>query len=414
MADDRDPDSPPEYRVYRTRPRLPGRRSEPSGGLEELRGDGAGDRREPGRDGSNTEGRREPVRDGRGDGDRPYTVHGGGRRPRLPTFRRRAKEGEADRVPKRRRQLSPGRIVRFAALAIVGWIVGSLVLFLVSAQLQRQDVSDSAGSALDSSSNTLTSPNTILVLGSDARTKETSEPGSSTGGPSRSDTILLMRAGGGASARLSIPRDTVVDIPGNGRNKINAAYAIGGPALAVKTVKTYLGIEINHLVEVNFANFPDFIDALGGVDLRTGCVVSRINGGFKNGGYTLRLKAGENHLDGKQALALARTRKNECRPSENDLTRARRQQKILGAIKGRLVSPVTFFRLPLVSWAAPKAVRSDMAGPSLLGLFGSVATGGSPSTRVLKPSGATTLPDGGAGLVVSEAEKQAEVARFLR
>jgi len=401
MADDRDPDRPPEYRVYRTRPRFPGRGSKSPGGLDELRGNGAEDRSQPSRSDESND-------------DRPYTVHGGGRRPRLPSLRRRGTDDDPDRVPKPRRRLSPGRVLRFALLAILGWILGSLVLFLISAQLQREGVSDSAGSALDSSSNTLTSPNTILVLGSDARTKETSEPGSSTGGPSRSDTILLMRAGGGASARLSIPRDTVVDIPGHGLNKINAAYAIGGPALAVETVKAFLGIEINHLVEVNFANFPDFIDALGGIDLRTGCVVSRINGGFKNGGYTLRLKAGENHLDGKQALALARTRKNECRPSENDLTRARRQQKILGAIKGRLVSPATFIRLPIVSWAAPKAVRSDMAGPSLLGLFGSVATGGSPTTRVLKPSGVTTLPDGGAGLEVSEAEKQAEVARFLR
>ena len=92
-------------------------------------------------------------------------------------------------------------------------------------------------------------------------------------------------------------------------------------------------------------------------------MVSRINGGSKNGGYTLRLHRGENHLDGKQALALARTRKNECNPAENDLSRARRQQKILSAIKSRLVSPSTFIRLPLVSWQAPKAIRSDMAGP---------------------------------------------------
>src|SRR3712207_6040303 len=126
-----------------------------------------------------------------------------------------------------------------------------------------------------------------------------------------------MRVGGGRSARLSIPRDTVVDIPGHGRDKINAAYALGGPALAVTTVKRYLGIEVNHLVEVNFENFPAFIDALGGIDYTGGCVVSRINGGFRNGGYTLRLRRGTNHLDGRQALALARTRKNECNPREN-------------------------------------------------------------------------------------------------
>jgi anionic cell wall polymer biosynthesis LytR-Cps2A-Psr (LCP) family protein len=165
---------------------------------------------------------------------------------------------------------------------------------------------------------------------------------------------------------------------------------------------------------VNFGNFPEFIDSLGGIDVRTGCVVSRINGGNANGGYTLRLRAGENHIDGKQALALARTRKNDCRPSDNDLTRAKRQQKILAAIKDRILSPVTFVRLPLVSWNAPKAIRSDMAGPSLLGMFAASATGGSPATNVLRPTGSTTLPDGGAGLTITDEQKRVAVERFLR
>ena len=102
------------------------------------------------------------------------------------------------------------------------------------------------------------------------------------------------------------------------------------------------GSKVNHLVEVNFENFPQLIDALGGITYRGGCVVSRINGGFKNGGYTLRLKAGEQEIDGKQALALARTRKNECNKRENDLTRARRQQKIMGSIKDKVTSFETF------------------------------------------------------------------------
>ena len=224
---------------------------------------------------------------------------------------------------------------------------------------------------------------------------------------------MLMRLGGGANATLSIPRDTVVDIPGHGRNKINAAYALGGPALAVTTVTRYLGIEVNHVVEVNFENFPQLIDALGGVSLRTGCVVSRINGGSRNGGYTLRLGRGKHELDGKQALALARTRKNECNPRENDRTRARRQQKILAAMKDKVTSLETFVRLPWVSWAAPEAVRSDMAGPSLLGVAGASLFSGSASNRVLKPSGDVVLPDGGQGLEVSEQERRQQVERFL-
>ena len=94
-------------------------------------------------------------------------------------------------------------------------------------------------------------------------------------GRSRSDSILLMRIGGGHNATLSIPRDTVVPIPGHGEDKINAAYAYGGPALAIRTVEQYLGIPVNHLVEVNFENFPQLIDALGGVTYRGGCVVSQ-------------------------------------------------------------------------------------------------------------------------------------------
>ena len=82
-------------------------------------------------------------------------------------------------------------------------------------------------------------------------------------------------------------------------------------------------------------------------------------------------------------------------------------------MKGRLLSPPTFLRLPWVSWYAPKAMRTDMGGPTLLGFFAAAATGGSPPVEVLKPSGFETLPDGGSGLVVSDAEKQAAVQRFL-
>ena len=301
------------------------------------------------------------------------------------------------------------RVLGYVAAAIAGWLLLSLLLFLISAQVERQGVTESAGGALKHSGNTLTSPNTILVLGSDARTKDSKEPGANKiGQPSRSDTIMLMRVGGGKSARLSIPRDTIVDIPGHGRDKINAAYAYGGPGLATKTVSQYLGIPVNHIVEVNFENFPAFIDALGGIKYTGGCVVSNINGGRKNGGTTLRLRRGTHHLNGEQALALARTRKNECNTRQNDLNRAARQQKILSGIKSRLLSPATFFRLPWVSWQAPKAIRSDMAGPALLGLFGSIATSSSPPPRVLPG-----VPDGN-GLTVPDSVKQREVRRFLK
>jgi LCP family protein required for cell wall assembly len=373
MADPRD-DEQPEYTLYRAKPRFLSRNRD-DGGLREMQ--------------------RETPRGYEETPPQPGRAPKPGRRRRRP-------------------RISPWRVLRWLIAALVAWLAISLVLFLVSAQVQSSKVSSAADNELGGAGYPLTSPNTILVLGSDARTKGSKEPGAQKiGQPSRSDSILLLRIGGGHNATLSIPRDTVVNIPGSGQNKINAAYAIGGPALAIRTVEAYLGIQVNHLVEVNFENFPQLIDALGGVTYRGGCVVSKLNGGFKNGGYTLRLKAGEQEINGKQALALARTRHNDCNPKESDLTRARRQQKILGSIKDKVSSVETFVRLPWVSWAAPKAIRSDMSGPSLLGLVGAELSGGTAKPNVLKPSGTLTLPDGGAGLTVDDATKRSAVERFL-
>ncbi|WP_051223533.1 LCP family protein [Conexibacter woesei] len=360
-----------------------------------------------------------PERDRDRAGERDAHDHPGDDEPGRKDFRRapRRRRLPLPGLPRRPRvgvgrALTIGRVVRWIVLAVIGWLALSLVLFLISAQLQQGDLSGKV--SLGGAGFPLTSPNTVLVLGSDARTKGSKEPGADVGGPSRSDSILLMRVGGGKNARLSIPRDTIVNIPGHGLNKINAAYAFGGDKLAVQTIEQYLGIKVNHLIEVNFSNFPDLIDAMGGITYNGSCVVSRINGGSRNGGYTLRLKNGKTHISGKQALALARTRHNDCNKAESDLTRARRQQKILSAMKSRVASPFAFPRLPWIAWNAPKALKSDMSGPTLLGLFGALATGGTPPTHILKPDGAETAPDGGAGLHVSDAEKQRDVARFLR
>jgi LCP family protein required for cell wall assembly len=307
---------------------------------------------------------------------------------------------------------TPKRVLKWIAVALAAWIGLSLVLFLISAQIESGGIPDSAKRYL-SGGFPLTSANTTLVLGSDARVKGHAEPGANTiGMPSRSDTILLIRSGGGASVRMSIPRDTVVPIPGHGRAKINAAYAYGGDALALRTVETFLGIKINHLVEVNFANFPKLIDAMGGIDYTGGCVFSLINGGRKNGGYTLRLRSGTHHIDGQQALALARTRENRCNPTENEFTRERRQQKIFQSIKSRAISPWSFIRLPWVAWNAPQAVKSDMGGFSLLGFVGGQLIGGSAKTIVLKGSPAVD-PALGDINVVSDAQKRRAVRRFL-
>jgi LCP family protein required for cell wall assembly len=303
-------------------------------------------------------------------------------------------------------------ILGFFAL-ILGWLGVSLILFLLSSQFNRTAPPGDVSAVLDSTGSPLTSANNILVLGSDRRQKNSREPGAEKSGPGRSDTIMLIRTGGGHSARLSIPRDTVVEIPGHGLQKINAAHEFGGPAGSITVIKNWLGIPINHVVEVDFENFPALIDAMGGVNYTGGCIISRLDGGFSQGGYTLRLKAGTHHIDGRQALAIARTRENLCAPNETDLQREQHQQVLFNSMKQRLLSPSSFFRLPWIAWNAPPTIISDMSGPTLLALFGGLAISGTPPTKILKPTGATTLPDGEDGLTITESAKQAAVAEFM-
>jgi LCP family protein required for cell wall assembly len=363
----RDPRRKPSYTRYRARPRLPTRASS------------------------------QPASGGPAGTDRPDAHAGGAGRVRGRL---------RDRLTIRR------ALVGLLALAL-GWLGLSLVLFLLSAHFERSSPPADVAGVLHSAGFPLTSANNILVLGSDRRPKGSREPGANTSGPSRSDTIMLIRAGGGHSSRLSIPRDTIVEIPGHGPQKINAAYAFGGAALSIETVERLLGIPINHLVEVNFENFPALIDAMGGVDYTGSCIVSNVDGGARNGGYSLRLSPGTHHLDGRAALALARTRENLCAPSQTDLQREEHQQALFNDMKAQLLKPSSFLRLPWIAWNAPPAVVSDMSGPALLGLFGSLALNGTPPTRLLEPSGTMTLPDGEVGLTVSEAERRAAAARFL-
>lgn len=343
----------PEYKVYRSR-------KGPLGSLG--RKDDVEQRfRDPSRPPGEPPRRDEPPR---------------GRGPRRPGG---DDPGRGDRP---RRPITARRVVKWVALAIAGWLALSLVLFMVSAQLQGS-IPDDAQQALSGGSNFVTGT-TILVLGSDERKGESID--ASDSGPGRADSIMLLHASLGRIAKVSIPRDAEADIPGHGRTKINAAYAYGGPALMIETVEGYMGngLEINHLIEVDFEDFPKFIDTIGGITVNN---PSRICAPpFDNFWRGFRLPRGEQHLTGAQALGFARVRSNPCAPAENDLARAGRQQEVLAGIRGSLVSPATFFRLPWVSWRAPQTIRTDLRGPGLMMLALDVATGGSGETRVLVPS----------------------------
>jgi LCP family protein required for cell wall assembly len=303
----------------------------------------------------------------------------------------------------RRRRGGPvwRRILKWVAVAVGAWLLLSFVLFMVSAQIQ-EGVSDETKDALSDGGSLLTG-STILVLGSDERPEGTLEPGAA-GAPARADSILLLHVGFGSVRRLSILRDSETEIPGHGTGKINSAYAYGGAPLMIETVEQFLGngLEINHIVEVNFDDFPEFIDALGGIDITLkDCVRSN-----SFGGRVIRLGKGEHHLNGKRALQFARVRKNECAPAEDDRQRAARQQQVMSAIRSQILSPSTFLRLPLVSWRAPRTLRTDLKGPGLLALFTDMMTGGSGKTRVLTPFQLSPL-------LVSEEEKQKAVRELV-
>ena len=317
----------------------------------------------------------------------------------------RAKGDEVERPPVERKRITPGRVVKWLALAVLGWLLLSFVLFMISAQVQ-EGVSDDAERAL-SRGGTLLSGSTILVLGSDARTGESIDE--SQLGPSRADSVMLVHAALGSVRKLSIPRDIEVDIPGHGTNKINAAYALGGPALTIKTVEQFLGndLEINHLVEVDFEDFPELIDSLGGITVNNKTRVC--SPPFDNFWKGLRFRRGEIDLNGRRALGYARVRKNLCAPAEDDRARAARQQEVLRALGAQVKSPSTFFRLPWVSWKAPEALKTDLKGPGLLALFADMATSSSDETAVLEAGCCIN----GSNLFVSAGAKRDAVEKLV-
>jgi LCP family protein required for cell wall assembly len=316
----------------------------------------------------------------------------------------RRRRGRVKPPDEEKRGITLRRVLKWVALAVVAWILVSIVTFFVSAQVNG-GVDSKTGNALSGGGSVLTGTN-VLVLGSDERPKGgfgSKEPGANSG-PARSDSIIVMHVGFGSVRKLSILRDTIAPIPGHGTQKINAAYALGGPPLTIKTVEAFLGngMKINHLILVSFSNFPNLIDALGGVDVTLKkCIKSN-----SFSGQRVVLSRGEHHLSGRQALFFARVRKNSCSPNEDDRARAARQQQVITAMRDKVASPLnwpsTFVRGPFVAWEAPQAIRSDMHGPGLAAMFIDLLTGGSGKTKVLLPDPARPFINGGVNVTPVE------------
>jgi LCP family protein required for cell wall assembly len=317
--------------------------------------------------------------------------------------------------------------LKWFGIFVVGWILLSLLAFAISAQIQKSKLADGVDKTLHGNPFMLVSPQTILVLGTDVRSGAfagadeaesqdcidaiTSGKGTDRHchGNYRSDTIMLIRAGRGTFRKLSIPRDTLADIPGIGEEKINAAYSNGGAKLAIRTVEKLLGLDVDQVAIIDFDGFRQFIDTIGGIDVD---LPTKVCSSVSGGAFNLKLDEGENHLDGFQAITLARTRENTCGSGQftgTDVERAQFQQLILDGIKGKLTSitslPLNFIKGPLIGWNAPKAMVSSMGFFTMPQMVISAAIGGG-GTDVLKPSSTTAAGN----LVISpeECERAAE------
>src|SRR6266496_1838228 len=161
--------------------------------------------------------------------------------------------------------------LRWILIAVVGWLLLSFITFAISAQIQKGKLPQSAKDALKGGPAVLAGQN-ILILGGDRRGKTQHNASGTEGeGPPRADTIMVLHASLTSFRKLSIPRDRYAAIPNCGEQKINASLACntrstnGNPASTIKTVEDFLGIDINHIVIVDFDGFASFINTPGTV-----------------------------------------------------------------------------------------------------------------------------------------------------
>ena len=281
---------------------------------------------------------------------------------------------------RRRRRYSRGQRTFLWLLSLLVLGTAAILAMVVYADFQMEDAGPVPALA--------TGDGVYLIVGTDSRENLPDDLEGNFGdfAGARADVIILAQVADGRRQLLSIPRDLKVDIPGHGSDKINAAYAFGGPDLLVETVALATGIRANHYLEVEFGGFAGIVDALGGIEL-TFPYPSR---DLKSG---LDVDAGTQTVDGATALAYARSRSLEefrdgswVAQGGGDIARAGRQREVLLEIIGAASSPSGLVRSPWVIGA----VGSHLTADSGLTLFKLGRTGW--SMRSAGETDAVTLP----------------------
>ncbi|MDP3894457.1 LCP family protein, partial [Nocardioides sp.] len=208
---------------------------------------------------------------------------------------------------------------------------------------------------------------TYLIVGSDKADDLTDEqreairPGERTA--NLTDTIMLLHIGSGPNLLMSIPRDSIVDMPGHGSSKINAAVGRGGPQLLVQTVESNTGIRIDNYIEMGFGGVINLVDAVGGIEI---CPKARM----QDKDARLDIKKGCQDVDGTTALAYARSRKTT---GLGDIDRARHQREVVSGVGKKalspwsVINPVRWYRLNTAG--ARSVAVSKGTGPIDMGRF---------------------------------------------
>ncbi|MCV9884743.1 LCP family protein [Metabacillus halosaccharovorans] len=265
---------------------------------------------------------------------------------------------EMKRVKKKRRRPILRRLLFFTLLLLIG--IGSYVGYvfyqtLEAANNSYDDLGREKSKLRESAVNISNDPVSILLLGV--------EDYSSGGAGGRSDTLMLATLNPKEKTMklISIPRDTKVEIPGEGEDKINHSYSKGGKELTIETVEDFLDIPIDYYATVNFNAFKDIINEVDGV-------VVDVPFDFwekSEKGVKIYFEEGRMNLNGVEALAYARMRKRDPR---GDFGRNERQQQIITALVDKVMSPNNVFKIDDIAKHVGNNVETNMAIMDALGL----------------------------------------------
>ena len=250
----------------------------------------------------------------------------------------------------RRHKVATGALtlVVIAVLAVGGWA------WYLNSQVDKVPRIDAGVSEPPADEKAETRALNILLAGTDTRT-----PGQLAAlvrdgwkpGAMRSDTIMLMHVTKERDEAyvVSVPRDTLAEIPGHGSAKINAAFSLGGPELYVDTMEAFTGLQVDHLAVIDWAGFEDLSTAVGGVDVTVPETITDTQN-------DITWEAGRHHLEGREALMYVRMRYGL---GEGDFDRIKRQQNFMRSLLGELVARDTLGN-PLKLTAAVRAITQNL------------------------------------------------------